>query len=176
MDVAGCLRLADRTKLEAQLDDFERRFPQIHIALFLGVLPGPLTPATAGFWLLNYGVRTKNGARKNNAMGILILIDPTSGQAGISIGYGLETFLPPSSLSAILQSATHHLLHSSFGAAFRSIIRHLDSLIRKSATSRARGAPLLPTRVKPQHVPLGLPQHITKPVQPPPRSVKEEVW
>ena len=176
MDVAACLRLADRNKLEALLDDFERRFPQVHIALFVGVLPPPLTPATAGFWLLNHGVRIKHGKRRDNAMGILILIEPTSGQAGISLGYGLETLLPTSSLTAALQAATHHLQHANFGAAFRSIVRAIDRLIRKAATSRARGAPFVPVTPKPHHVPLGLPQHITRPAQLPPKQVKEEVW
>jgi hypothetical protein len=166
MDVAHCLGVADRASLLAKVDEFERRFPQVHLALFAGLLPPVLNVATAGFWLLNHGVRTKHGRRMDNELGVVILIDPQAHQVGFSVGYGLEQMLAPEKLSALLEKARQRLQHRDYASAFRSLIRGIDQLLRSAANGRVRGAPAIPAQVKPNHVPLGLPEHETAPLKP----------
>lgn len=138
MDVAHCLRLADRTMLEALLDDFERRFPQVHLALFLGVLPADMSVVEAGFWILNRGVRKRRGEVCDNRFGLLVLVDPAARQVGISLGYALESLLQPKALSSLLEKHSHHLWHSDYGTALRQIIHGLDDQLRKVGSARRR--------------------------------------
>jgi hypothetical protein len=138
MDVAHCLRLADRTMLEAVVDDFERRFPQIHLALFLGVLPTGMNVSEAGFWILNRGVRKRRGQVCDNRYGLLLVVDPAARQAGVSLGYALERLLPVPVLSAMLEKHSHHLWHSDYGTALSHLIRDLDARLRGMSRAQRR--------------------------------------
>jgi len=138
MDVAHCLRLADRTMLESMLDDFERRFPQVHLALFLGVLPVGMSVVEAGFWILNRGVRKRRGAVCENRFGLLVLVDPAARQVGISTGSALEQLLSSAALSALLEKHSHHLWHSDYGTALKHIISGLDAMLRRVGRARRR--------------------------------------
>jgi hypothetical protein len=141
MDVAHCLRLTDRTALEAAVDDFEHRFPQVHLSLFLGAMPVGMTVAEAGMWLLNHGTTDRRGIRCDNDLGVILLIDPAARQVGLSIGYALEGFLHPSQLQRVLDGCSHHLVHAQVAAACLRIIGALDVLLRRAGTARLRTAP-----------------------------------
>lgn len=138
MDVAHCLRLADRTMLEALLDDFERRFPQLHIALFLGVLPAGMTVVEAGFWILNRGIRKRRGEICENRFGLLVLVDPAARHVGVSVGCALEPLLQTKALTALLEKHSHHLWHSDYGSALKHIINGIDAQLRSVSTARRR--------------------------------------
>lgn len=138
MDVAHCLRLADRTMLESLLDDFERRFPQVHLALFLGVLPAGMSVVEAGFWILNRGVRKRRGVMCDNRFGLLVLVDPAARQVGVSMGRALEPLLPAAGLTALLERHSHHLWHSDYGTALKQIVGGLDAMLRRVGHARRR--------------------------------------
>jgi len=111
IDHARCLALKDFQRLEHCLDEFERRFPQIHAIVFLGgLLPG-VSAAEAGFWLLNQGVCARPSGTMPNRWGLAFIIDPVERRAGLSMGYALEACLPAGFGSEMLQRAAVHLAH-----------------------------------------------------------------
>lgn len=138
MDVAHCLRLADKAPLEALIDDLERRFPQMHLSVFLGVLPAGMNVSEAGFWILNRGVRKRRDKVCDNRFGLLIMVEPAARQAGIATGYALESILEEGALVALLEKHSHHLWHSDYGTALRHIILGIDSLLRAAGKARRR--------------------------------------
>ena len=138
MDVAHCLRLADKTALESLVDDFERRFPQVFLSLFLGVLPSDMNVAEAGFWMLNHGIRKRQDRVCDNRYGILLLIDPASHLTGVSLGYSLEPLLPRNRLSTLLQNASHHLWHSNYATGIKAVVAGMDDMLRKAGKPQRR--------------------------------------
>lgn len=138
MDVAHCLRLADRAPLEAMIDDFERRFPQVYLSVFLGVLPAGMTISEAGFWILNHGIRKRRDAVCDNRFGILVMVEPAARQAGIAMGYALEPVLSERALTSLLEKHSHHLWHSDYGTALRHLIAGVDTLLRSAGSARRR--------------------------------------
>ncbi len=148
MDVAHCLRKSERTALEASLDDFERRFPQVFLSVFLGLLPPRLTVGEAGFWLLNQGVRKKRELICDNRFGIILLVDPAAHVAGLSFGYALEPLLQASAAS-ILQKNSHFFWHGDYANGLSAVIKALDRTLRSVGKSSLRKAPGGPTAVMP---------------------------
>ena len=158
MDVAGCLRLADSQRLAALVDDFEHRFPQVHLSLFIGVLP-EMRVLEAGFWLLNHGTRQRQEELCDNRYGIIVLIDPTANEAGIAVGYALESLLNEELLLSLIKKNSHHLWHSDHSVALQGMIHGLDAALRRTGKPRPRGlawksvGPILGLQTVPQSEP-----------------------
>jgi hypothetical protein len=140
MDVTGCLRLTEKDRLAALVDDFEHRFPQLCLSLFIGVLP-EMKVLEAGFWLLNHGVRKRQNQVCDNRFGIVALVDPVAHEAGISIGYSLESMLGEDVLAVLLRKNSHHLWHADYFAAFKGLIHGLDAALRRVGLPQPRALP-----------------------------------
>lgn len=124
--------------MEAVLDEFERRFPQSFVAVYLGVLPHGLNVVELGFWLLNYGAFSTHEMSKRNDFGIIIVIDPATHLAGISVGYAIETVVPAKELTQILQAMTDRLWHSEYRQAVELAVKRIDKRLRSHARCLAR--------------------------------------
>lgn len=135
-DSAHCLRLRDHRRLDALLDDFGRQFPQVFLAVYFGVLPVGLNVSEAGFWLLNHAAFSTHEVAKRNDFGIVIVIDPAQGAAGISMGYCLEPILGGGFLEATLSRASAHLGRSEHGAALELIIPRIAAKLRSAGKPR----------------------------------------
>ena len=138
IDAAHCLRLKDSRKLEAVLDEFERRFPQSFVAVYLGVLPHGLNVVELGFWLLNYGAFSTHEMSKRNDFGIIIVIDPATHLVGISLGYAIEQVIPAKELAQILQAMTDRLWHSEYRQAVELAVKRIDKRLRSQGRCMPR--------------------------------------
>lgn len=149
IDHARCLALKDFQRLEHCLDEFERRFPQIHVVVFLGgLLPG-VTAAEAGFWLLNQGVCIRSSSVLPNCWGLAVIIDPVERRAGLAMGYALEGCLPAGIAAEMLQRAAVHLAHDEHVRAVDALLTCLDRKLRSQGSARRRTVPRGTQRANP---------------------------
>lgn len=135
---AQALRLSDAQLLERRIDDFEHRFPQITVSVFLGELPHGIDPASAAVWLLNQGIMIRHDAVQSNRHSIVLIVNPRAAQAGIAVGYGLEHVLPRVFLRSLLAGVCPLLWHREFGKALRHALDGMDSRLRKLGKAQPR--------------------------------------
>lgn len=138
IDHARCLPLRDFQRLEHCLDEFERRFPQIHVVVFLGGLLNGVTAAEAGFWLLNQGVCSRPAGRLPNRWGMAIIIDPVERRAGLAMGYALEACVPAGFGTELLQRAAVHLAHDEHVRAVDALLAALGRKLRSLGSAQRR--------------------------------------
>lgn len=129
-DAAHCLRLRERRRVEAALDDFGRQFPQVFLSVYFGVLPHGLTVGEAGFWLLNHAAFATNSMEKRNDFGLVIVIDPSAASAGVTLGYALESFLPDGFLRTALAAVSGQFAQCAYGAALEQIVARIAKRLR----------------------------------------------
>lgn len=137
-DAAHCLHLSERRKLEAQLDDFERRFPQVFFAVYFGVLPQGLKVSEVGFWLLNHAAFGTHDIAKRNEFGMVLVIDPAAGAACFSLGYAIEALGDKTGIAAVLVRMKKLLANSQYGDAVERAIRELDHCLRSTGKAQKR--------------------------------------
>lgn len=143
-DEAHCLRLRESRQIEALMDDFQRRFPQVYLALFLGVLPGHINLRELSFWLLNRAAFGGSDQRRLNEYAILLAIDPAAKTATLTVGYALESLLISKQLEKILRSMRTALWHGEYAGAIAHGIAALDKRLRKAARCVRRAEEILP--------------------------------
>ena len=146
-DASRCLSLREHRRLEAHLDDFERRFPQVFLAVYFGVLPQGLRAPEVGFWLLNHAAFGTCEIAKRNEFGIVIVVDPAAGAASVSFGYAVEALVGDIEAGGILTRMCKTLACSRYGEAVETAICHLDKRLRLigKADRRAPGASCIDT-------------------------------
>ena len=142
VDTQHLLRLRDTGRLESLLDEFERRFPQAFFTVFLGVLPRGVTTSEGGFWLLNHGVRTCQGIVRSNQYGLALVIDPSTHEASLSLGYEIEALISTVQARELLRKASAALWHGDHSRAVTLVVKGVDKLLRKGAKSRRRPPPI----------------------------------
>ncbi|MDZ4286808.1 MAG: TPM domain-containing protein, partial [Prosthecobacter sp.] len=138
------LNLRDTRYLETLLDDFERCFPQVFLAVYVGPLPTELTVSDFGFWLINHGAFHTHLAAKRNDFGMVLVIDPLRRSAGLTIGYALESVLPEAALTTVLTRIRPRLTRSNFTGAIESGVRHIKKALCARATTVPSYQPELP--------------------------------
>ncbi len=141
VDTQHLLSLRDSTRLEAQLDEFERRFPQAFCTFFLGVLPSGVSAGEGCFWLLNHGVRTCHGQVRHSEHGIALVIDPSTHSASLAAGYALEAVLNDSRAGELLRRVSPALWHGDYANAIAKVVKGVDKLLRKHGFARRRPPP-----------------------------------
>lgn len=129
-DAAHCLSLRERGRLETFLDDFERRFPQVFLAVYFGVLPQGLRVSEVGFWLLNHAAFGTHDISKRNEFGIVLVIDPAAGMACFSLGYAIEVLTDKLDVDRALARMRTFLKRSHYGEGVEMAIRNLDRQLR----------------------------------------------
>lgn len=130
-DAAQCLRLEDHRKMEIQLNDFERNFPQLFFAVYLGVLPISLSVSELGFWLLNHGAFETPSLTRRNDFGLLVVIDPASRHVSLTTGYALESLFQHDRVLKMLRAAAKELSQGAFAAAIAGICEDCSQVLRK---------------------------------------------
>ena len=137
-DAAHCLGLREIRKLEALLNDFERRFPQVFLAVYIGVLPQGLRVTEVGFWLLNHAAFGTDDLAKRNEFGIVLVIDPAAGMACFTLGYAIEALTAKLEINDILSRLRPFLLRSHYCDAVLKAIGDLDRQLRSIGQPRRR--------------------------------------
>ena len=142
-DDAHCLRLQEAQDLEGLLEAFERRFPQVFITAYFGVLPASLSVGELAFLLLNRGVFASGEGSRLNEHAIAFVVDPVTRQAGLMAGYALESWFPARLLRKILGKIRTPLWHGEYVNATASVLRSVEARLRKFA-SRDQRRQMLP--------------------------------
>ena len=131
-DAAACLRKHDRDELSEVLDSLEIRFPQMLFCTYLGSLPDHVSVSELGFWLLNHGqVRGAEFARPNENA-ILIIMDMSTKQIGISLGYFAEALISDEAAYKALVAARPNLLNAEYGEALQTIFLKLAKVLHRN--------------------------------------------
>ncbi|MEM6279625.1 MAG: hypothetical protein AAF733_09110 [Verrucomicrobiota bacterium] len=137
-DAAACLRKQERDALAATLDQLEINFPQILFSAYLGNLPDDLSLSELGFWLLNHGqVKGAEFARPNENA-ILLILDMTTRQIGVSFGYFTESLISEGEAYRSLLHARPHLLNAEYGEALEKIFLRLARVLRRKGRKLRR--------------------------------------
>jgi len=134
-DAAHCLRLEEMRRDEVVLDDFERTFPQAFFAAYLGVLPNNINVAELGFWLLNQGAFNTHSFSRRNDFGIVLVVDPATQTASLTLGYAIEGYFDGGVVERILQTTGSHLKQGAYGAAIENACARCGEQLRKHARS-----------------------------------------
>jgi uncharacterized membrane protein YgcG len=137
-DAAHCLRAREKELLKHDLDGFQQAFPQVSLAVYLGVLPTTPSPAEIAFWLLNHAAFQPSDAARLNERAALLVIDPVARAAGLTVGYGLEPFLSQAKLHAILRRVRTPLWHGEYAGAIQVAIRLVAATLRKAGKRMSR--------------------------------------
>lgn len=149
-DTAGILRRRERDRVGQTMEAFDRRFPQLFIAVYTGALGEIDQLRQFGFWLLNRGAFEDVPVEKPNAAGILMLIDPESKAAGITFGYLLDPFLEEGDTFDCLSRAHSHWLEGRYADGIIKAIQQLETVLRRRCHQARRDRERFQRRVCPQ--------------------------
>lgn len=144
VDSAHCLRLREARQIDTSLDDFQHRFPQVFLSVYLGVLPGHLNVRELSFWLLNRAAFDTPDQKRLNEYAISLVVDPVAKTAGLTVGYALEAVFPEKCLETIIHSLRTSLWHGEYAAAIRACIKALDKQLRRVGERQRRAEEVQP--------------------------------
>jgi uncharacterized membrane protein YgcG len=130
---AGQLSEEEVASIEQALDGFERAFPQLFLAVYSVALPVMASVRQFGFWLLNRAGINGVEITRPNENGALLIIDETSGQAGLVVGYLLECYFPEPELAEILEAARKDWSAGRMAAGVLAIIAEFSKALKKKS-------------------------------------------
>ncbi|MDB6132959.1 MAG: hypothetical protein JWM59_1202 [Verrucomicrobiales bacterium] len=174
-DADGIFTQAERLSIRAVQQEFERRFPQLFLMVFAGALPAPASPRQFGFWLLNHAAIPDMDVLRPNECGLVLVVDPEAGAAGLTVGYFLESYLGQDELGGVLEAGRKAFAQGRYVTAVREVTRSLTRRLiqrtREAARDPAAFAPPAPPDARPfpavkqlgEPVPLPKPAPATKP-------------
>ncbi|MFT3991247.1 MAG: TPM domain-containing protein [Luteolibacter sp.] len=148
-DTAGLLRKGERVKVEAALQRFDAKFPQLFVAVYTGVLGEVANLRQFGFWLLNRTAFEDVAVEKPNEAGILLTLDPESKGAGIVFGYLLDPFLEESDTFECLSRAHAYWLEGKYAEGIIRAVEQLEVVLKKRSRQARRDPEKFERKVKP---------------------------
>lgn len=98
----GIFTAAELAEVEAVLDQFEKEFPQLFVAVYSAALPSTINIREFAFWLLNRAAIASVEITRPNENGCLLVLDSMSGQAILVVGYLLECYATEEELADCL--------------------------------------------------------------------------
>jgi hypothetical protein len=119
-DSAGLMRRDEQGRLQAVMQRFNRRFPQLFVAVHTRSFGGLANLRQFGFWFLNRTKFEDSPSDLGNRSAILLVMDADSKSAGISFGYALDAFLDEEDTFQCLARAHAYWLEG----------RHADGLVK----------------------------------------------
>ncbi len=130
-DVAGVFRMKDREPMRRVLEDFESKFPQLFVAIYLGAFDDLNSLRQYGFWMLNRTHYVDVESQRPNATGILILVDVNAKSASITYGYALMPYLDERSTFSALSAGHPLFLQGDYPGALKAVVQKLESILIK---------------------------------------------
>ncbi|MGC4017599.1 MAG: hypothetical protein QM755_24250 [Luteolibacter sp.] len=146
-DAAGLMRRDEQRRVELAMIEFNRRFPQLFIAVHTGAFSGVANLRQFGFWLLNRGAFEDVEVDRPNEAGVLIAIDAESKAAGITFGYLLDPFLDEEDTFLCLSRAHSYWLEGRFADGMVKAIEQLEILLKKRCRQARRNPSKFERRV-----------------------------
>lgn len=140
-DVAGVFRMKDREPMRKTLEDFESKFPQLFVSVYLGAFEDLSSIRQYGFWMLNRTHYVDVDPQRSNSTGILILVDVNAKSASITFGYALMPYLSEETTFEALSAGHPFFLQGDYLKALKAVIKKLEVLLVKG-WKRARKDPV----------------------------------
>jgi uncharacterized membrane protein YgcG len=125
-DTTGSLGTFAQRRAAQVIEDVERHFPQLHIAVVLMEVPQQVPLVPYAFWIFNRGGLSSAVEKGGENRLVMLLIDTSSDRAIAMVGYGLEPFIQEVHLQSCLQAAEQPLRRGRFAQAIESFARELD--------------------------------------------------
>lgn len=148
-DTAGVLRREERARVEAALDEFRQRFPQLFVAIYTGVFGEAAALRPFGFWLLNRARFAEVTAATARTAGILLTIDPESKAAGLTFGYLLDPYLEETDTFDCLARAHCHWLEGRYADGMLKALDQLSRVLRKRSRQARRNPARFERKIQP---------------------------
>ncbi len=148
-DTAGVLRRGERERVEAAIDQFKRRFPQLFVAIYTAALGEVAALRPFGFWLLNRATFDEVAPATSNAAGILLTLDPESKAAGLTFGYLLDPYLEEADTFECLSRAHSHWLEGRYADGMIKALNQLSGVLRKRCRQARRNPQRFERKVQP---------------------------
>ena len=130
-DVAGVFRMKDREPMRKVLEDFETKFPQLFVSVYLGAFEDLNSLRQYGFWMLNRTHYVDVDPQRPNSTGILILVDVNAKSASITFGYALMPYLDENSTFEALSAGHPFFLQGDYLKALGAVIEKLQAPLIK---------------------------------------------
>lgn len=130
-DAAGVMRMKEREPMRRLLERFEKKFPQLFVAIYIGAFEELQSLRQFGFWLLNRAAFKDVDLERPNENGILIVVDVKAKSVGITFGYSLMPYLTEDSTFEALSAGHPSLLQSEYLDAMRLIVGRLEKTLKK---------------------------------------------
>ena len=139
-DRSGKLPLLAIRKLRHLLQVFEAKFPQSSFSVFVTdhVPAGSISEYT--FWLANRARLSSVGAAAGDNFDLLLGINLGTGEAALTMGYGLESYLTESDLESALGAAESAFRTGDLPRGIRECVRFMMKRLRQVV--RASEAPV----------------------------------
>lgn len=113
------------------MEEFEAKFPQLFVSIYLGALDEATDLRQCGFWLLNRTRFSDVALDRPNATGILILVDVNAKSASITYGYALMPYLNEDLTFAALSAGHPMFLQGDYPGALKAVIQKLEAILIK---------------------------------------------
>nr|MBR9809468.1 TPM domain-containing protein [bacterium] len=123
------------------LQDFESKFPQLFISVYLGAFEDLSSIRQYGFWMLNRTHYVDVDPQRPNSTGILILVDVNAKSASITFGYALMPYLSEKTTFEALSAGHPFFLQGDYLKGLKAVIKKLEILLVKG-WKRARKDPV----------------------------------
>jgi uncharacterized membrane protein YgcG len=131
-DEEGLLRGRRRERLEEQIREFNRDFPQLSVTIYLTALPSSWDAREFGYWLANASPMNAEEDPGKRFFKLLLVVDDANKQASITTGYALEPFITSRQRTQILAGRRGLFQRRDY---FRAPRRTLEDLRRVLAAS-----------------------------------------
>ena len=125
-DVAGVFRMKDRDPMRKVLEDFEAKFPQLFVSVYLGAFEDLNSLRQYGFWMLNRTHYVDVDPSRPNSTGVLILVDVNAKSASITFGYALMPYLDEKLTFDALSAGHPFFLQGDYLKALKAVIEKLE--------------------------------------------------
>jgi len=145
-DDARLLPNRARDRLQARIDAIQHRFPQLRLQVLCRRFPDSHPFSLYVFWCFNLSGLASEREKGGDNHQLLIALDP-AGHAAIMPGYGLEPFLEPERLDALLDEVAPRWGRGEWSAGLEQLLdgveRELTDSVRR--TGRLFELPVHPT-------------------------------
>ena len=128
-DLTQSLTPADERAIHKATAAFHRRFPQCRILIVLSHFAPQFPLGVHLFWLFNTAGLSGQSSKHGHNRDILIGLDPGQKRSGLTVGYGLEPFLPQTALEQVLDSASPHFKADHIATGLTTLIAQLAQLM-----------------------------------------------
>jgi len=132
-DTTRSMGAAGEAKLKSRVAKIQRRFPQLVLQVVMHVFPDEHPFSMHAFWLFNAGNFAGDSNRGKDNHALLVVLDPSRGEAAIVPGYGLESFLRPAALDHLLELAGPAWENNCWADGLLGVLDGLERLLESIA-------------------------------------------